>query len=510
MQTEANTTNTNSSPTPFVKSLRTFLLVILAVVIYAYAVEGTRINLQTPMEPRRQDNLINVLRLLAQPDLFVYSAQGQIVALSEASLITLERIIETVFMALMASTIGTMIAIPISFVAARNLMEPVRMPLAGITTALIVLPLGGFVLGTAVSLLIQFGEQIATLNWLALLIALASFAGSWAVVKLGPELVTTESPTRTQSAIATGRLIIAAILGFLGLAVLSHLGLVAGLWLEERLGIFGFVGNFIFVLSDFFRLVSPILAMIVGAMVGISLGSRVGQEFVLGLGKVPGRLFTGLVSVLGTAVAIYGIGTALNWLYQFNNPAQWTTYPALAGGLIMGIIGVSIDPRRPFAIGLVVYSLFRTVLNLTRSIESLIMAIVFVIWVGVGPFAGVLALTLHTTAALGKLFSEQVESIATGPVEGVIATGANRLQTIVYAVIPQVIPPYLAFAFYRWDINVRMSTIIGFVGGGGIGFVLSQNINLLRYQQASVMMLAIAIVVATLDYLSSKVRERII
>ena len=509
MQTEANTTNT-SNISPFVKSLRTFLLVILAVVIYAYAVEGTRINLQTPMEPRRQDNLINVLRLLAQPDLFIYSAQGQIAGLSEASLITLERIVETVFMALMASTIGTLIAIPISFVAARNLMEPVKMPLAGITTALVALPIGGFIFGTAVSLLIQFGEQIATLNWLALLIALACFAGSWAVVKLGPELVTTESPSPAQSAVATGRLIVAVMLGFLGLAVLSHLGLVAGLWLEERLGIFSFVGNFIFVLSDFFRLVSPILAMLLGAMVGISLGSRVGQEIVLGLKMVPGRLFTGLVSVLGTAVCIYGIGSGLNWLYQFDNPAQWTTYPALAGGLIVGLIGFSVDPRRPFSIGFVVYSLIRTILNLTRSIESLIMAIVFVIWVGVGPFAGVLALTLHTTAALGKLFSEQVESIATGPMEGVIATGANRLQTIVYAVVPQVVPPFIAFAFYRWDINVRMSTIIGFVGGGGIGFVLSQNINLLRYQQASVMMIAIALVVASLDYLSSKVRERII
>jgi phosphonate transport system permease protein len=103
-----------------------------------------------------------------------------------------------------------------------------------------------------------------------------------------------------------------------------------------------------------------------------------------------------------------------------------------------------------------------------------------------------------------------VESIASGPVEAITATGANRLQTIVFAVIPQIIPPYIAFAFYRWDINVRMSTIIGFVGGGGVGFVLAQYIGQLRYQQASVMMLSIAIVVATLDYFSSRVRSRII
>jgi phosphonate transport system permease protein len=138
------------------------------------------------------------------------------------------------------------------------------------------------------------------------------------------------------------------------------------------------------------------------------------------------------------------------------------------------------------------------------------MAVIFVVWVGLGPFAGVLALTLHTIAALGKLFSEQIEGISEGPIEAITATGANRLQTIVFAVIPQIVPPYIAYTLYRWDINVRTSTIIGFVGGGGIGFLLNQSIRLLRYRDASVMMLAIAIVVSTLDYLSSRVRSRVI
>jgi len=92
--------------------------------------------------------------------------------------------------------------------------------------------------------------------------------------------------------------------------------------------------------------------------------------------------------------------------------------------------------------------------------------------------------------------------------EAAACLGANRLQTIVYAVIPQIIPPYISYTLYRWDINVRMSTIIGFVGGGGIGFLLQQNINLLNYRGASTQMVAIAVVVATLDYVSSVVRER--
>ena len=138
------------------------------------------------------------------------------------------------------------------------------------------------------------------------------------------------------------------------------------------------------------------------------------------------------------------------------------------------------------------------------------MVIVFVVWVGIGPFAGAVALALHTVAALGKLFSEQVESIAEGPLEAVRATGANRAQVIKFAVVPQIVPPYISFLMYRWDINVRFSTIIGFAGGGGIGFLLQQNIRLLDYRAASAAMLAIAIVVSSMDYISSAVRRRFV
>lgn len=157
-----------------------------------------------------------------------------------------------------------------------------------------------------------------------------------------------------------------------------------------------------------------------------------------------------------------------------------------------------------------IYYAVRTILNILRSIEPLIMAIIFVVWVGLGPFAGVLALAVHSIAALGKLYSEAVESIDPGPIEAITATGANRIQTVVYAVIPQIVPPYIAFTVYRWDINVRMSTIIGFVGGGGIGFLLQQWIRLLMYEEAGAAVWAIAIVVALMDYASAKVREMIV
>ena len=160
-------------------------------------------------------------------------------------------------------------------------------------------------------------------------------------------------------------------------------------------------------------------------------------------------------------------------------------------------------------LGTFIYYAVRTALNVLRSIEPLIMAILFVVWVGIGPFAGVLALGLHSIAALGKLFSEQIECIDPGPVEAITAVGAKPLQVIFFGVLPQVILPFLALSFYRWDINVRMSTIIGFVGGGGIGFLLQQWINLLKYNEAGTALLAIAIVVITLDTLSSKIRARV-
>jgi phosphonate transport system permease protein len=160
-------------------------------------------------------------------------------------------------------------------------------------------------------------------------------------------------------------------------------------------------------------------------------------------------------------------------------------------------------------VGTSIYYFIRTLFNVLRSIEPLIMAILFAVWVGIGPFAGVLALGLHSTAALGKLFSEQIESIDPGPVEAITATGAHPLQVVLYGVLPQVIPQFLALGFYRWDINVRMSTIIGFVGGGGIGFLLQQWINLLQYHRAGTALLAIALVVISLDMISARLREKI-
>jgi phosphonate transport system permease protein len=157
-----------------------------------------------------------------------------------------------------------------------------------------------------------------------------------------------------------------------------------------------------------------------------------------------------------------------------------------------------------------VYTALRTLMNLTRAVEPLVWALVFISWVGIGPFAGVLALWVHSVASLVKLYSEQIESIDRGPMDAIKATGAGTLQVLRYGVVPQVIPPFLSFTIYRWDINVRMSTIIGFVGGGGIGYILKPRVDLGEWGEVGTLVLLIAVAVWVMDLVSARIRERIV
>lgn len=155
----------------------------------------------------------------------------------------------------------------------------------------------------------------------------------------------------------------------------------------------------------------------------------------------------------------------------------------------------------------VFYILLRTVLNAIRSVEAFMWAIIFSVWVGIGPAAGLLALMLHSIASLAKQYSEIVESVNEGPIEGIKACGANQIQVIWFAIVPQVILPYVSFTIYRWDINVRMATIVGFVGGGGIGKLLIAYQGQAQWKEVGCIFLVIAIVVWILDQASAYLRE---
>ena len=160
--------------------------------------------------------------------------------------------------------------------------------------------------------------------------------------------------------------------------------------------------------------------------------------------------------------------------------------------------------------GRVAYVAIRTISTVFRSIEAIVWAIIFCVWVGIGPFAGMLALWIHSIASLVKLYSEQIENIDPGPVEAIRATGASTLHVWRYAVSPQILAPYLAFTIYRWDINVRMATIVGFVGGGGIGLALNQQQQMLAWRNVGLIMWLIALVVWVMDMFSGYIREKLV
>ncbi len=157
-----------------------------------------------------------------------------------------------------------------------------------------------------------------------------------------------------------------------------------------------------------------------------------------------------------------------------------------------------------------VYQPVRRLMDSARAINEMVFAMLFVVAVGLGPFAGVLALWIHTTGVLAKLFSEAVEAIDPSPVEGIRATGATALQEVIFGVIPQVLPLWISFSLYRFESNVRSATVLGIVGAGGIGTVLWENIRGFYYAETAAVVILIIISVSLLDILSQRLRKLVI
>jgi phosphonate transport system permease protein len=152
----------------------------------------------------------------------------------------------------------------------------------------------------------------------------------------------------------------------------------------------------------------------------------------------------------------------------------------------------------------------RLVLNVLRSVPDLVIGMVFVVAVGLGPFAGVMALAVNTGGVLGKLFSEAVEAIDPGPVEGVRATGATRLHEVVWGVLPQVGPLWTSYALYRFESNARSATVLGLIGAGGIGQVLFESIQAFAYSQTAAIVIVIVVAVSLIDLMSQALRARLL
>jgi phosphonate transport system permease protein len=154
-----------------------------------------------------------------------------------------------------------------------------------------------------------------------------------------------------------------------------------------------------------------------------------------------------------------------------------------------------------------VYQPTRRLMDAFRAINEMVFAMLFIVAVGLGPFAGVMALWIHTTGVLAKLFAEAVEAIDPRPVEGVRATGANALEEILYGVIPQVLPLWISYSLYRFESNVRSASVVGMVGAGGIGVVLHESIRGFDYAETSAILLIIIVSVTLIDVVSARVRR---
>jgi len=184
--------------------------------------------------------------------------------------------------------------------------------------------------------------------------------------------------------------------------------------------------------------------------------------------------------------------------------ALWGTFLAVLFGIPLGLAAA-----RNMAPAWVVTPV-RWLMNLLRSVPDLVIGLLFVTAVGLGPLAGVLAITLNTAGVLAKLFSEAVESIDKGPVEGVRATGASKLHEIVWGVIPQVAPLWTSFALYRFESNSRSATVLGLIGAGGIGQVLFDSMNAFNFRAVSAIVIIVVIAVTLIDSLSQVMRKRLL
>lgn len=185
--------------------------------------------------------------------------------------------------------------------------------------------------------------------------------------------------------------------------------------------------------------------------------------------------------------------------------AIWGTLIAVLLSIPLSLLGA-----RNTTPHIVVFHVTRVFLNALRSINELVFALIFVSAVGLGPFAGVLAIALHATGMLAKFCAEEAEGVDKGQVEALQATGASKMQVILFAVIPQVIPAFISYSIYRLDVSIRSATVLGLVGAGGLGFSLIQTMKLFKYHQTATCILVIFLLVFISDWVCARLRERVI
>jgi phosphonate ABC transporter permease subunit PhnE len=466
------------------------------------------------------------------------------------------KLVETIAIGLMATLFSTIMAIPISFLGAKNIMDRVS---------------GGNIIYYVMRTIFNIVRAVDTVVWgifIVVWVGLGSFAGvialtihsTAALAKLFSEEIEHIDPGPMEAITATGGNILQVIRyavipqiipPFLGYTLLrwdinmrsaTVVGFVAG----------GGIGYFVLEtiqMGAYQQYAAALWAVAVVIIIVDTISSRLRENIILDKPRFPsksgliGKFRTIIYFLLGFAVFIYCWNITEINLYSMIQPGPTflqilkdfisiNLSPEILNLVTKQIIITILQAMLATFLGAILaapvsflaaknltgkskvlawlYYLTRSIFNFLRSIEALLYAAIFVFWVGIGPFAGMLALAVTTFALIGKLFSEAIENIESGPIEAVNATGANRLQMIFYAIIPQIVPSFVSYLVYQWDINIRMATIIGFAGGGGIGLTLSTFFGSLQYHKAGTVVLFIVVVVALMDFASAKIRESLV
>lgn len=214
-----------------------------------------------------------------------------------------------------------------------------------------------------------------------------------------------------------------------------------------------------------------------------------------GIGDILGRMFPPDFSALPRLIrpAIETVQISI-----------WGTTLGIFLSLPLGLFAASnLAPHRN------IYHVSRIILNFLRAVPEMVMALIFVAAVGLGPFPGVLAVAFHSVGMLGKFLAESIENVENEPVEALTATGGTKVQVFIFAIVPQILPSFVALCLFRWEMNFRSSTVLGIVGAGGLGFELISSMRLFRYQEMTLIILLILVVVTLVDTISSLIRKKI-
>lgn len=231
----------------------------------------------------------------------------------------------------------------------------------------------------------------------------------------------------------------------------------------------------------------------------------------LGTGFTLGRMFSGLPNIF-TFLVDDLLPPQISSYHRFIGPTFETIYMSYAGGMIAVFMSFFLGVLS--AENLVKYSLIRAfargVTTFLRAIPPVVWAVLMVGAVGIGPFAGTLALAFGGAGMLGKTFADSLEDIDMGQVEALNAVGASWLQVFFQGVMPQFWPAFLSWSFYRFDLNIRSAAIVGLVGGGGLGFILNTTIKLFQFRQAAVGILWIFALILVVEFITAKSRDAIL